>query len=159
MSTSLYVYVTHPFLSFEMSTVRGQQHSFSTHGRVFLRKWQRFWDRKYLNPGGSRTPNLRIHIECSTVSATGTGHSLYHVFVILALVFIDIFVCKVNIWNVNCARATSLIFDSQRDILEKVMEFLRLKVLRTSKVSNPQTSDSCRILKPYELPEKMLSIL
>ena len=28
-----------------MLTVRGQQHSFSTHERVFLWKCQRFWDR------------------------------------------------------------------------------------------------------------------
>ena len=36
-------------LTFEMLTVRGQQHSFSTHERVFLWKCQRFWDRKCLD--------------------------------------------------------------------------------------------------------------
>ena len=45
-----------------MSTVRGQQHSFSTHERMFLRKCQRFWDRKCLDLRETRTPN---HRECS----------------------------------------------------------------------------------------------
>ena len=43
----------------------GQQHSFSTHERMFLWKCQSFWDRKYLDLRGTRTPNLRIHAECS----------------------------------------------------------------------------------------------
>ena len=46
-------------------TVRGQQHSFSTHERVFLWKCQSFWDRNCLDLRGARTPNLRIHAECS----------------------------------------------------------------------------------------------
>ena len=44
--------------------MRGQQHSFSTHERVFL--WK-FWDRKCLDLRGSRTPNLRIHAKCSNL--------------------------------------------------------------------------------------------
>ena len=47
-------------LTFEMSTVHGQQHSLSTHKRVFLRKCQSFWDRKFLDLRGTWTPNLRI---------------------------------------------------------------------------------------------------
>ena len=54
-------------LTFDMLTVRGQQHSFSTHGRVFLWKCQSFWDRKCLDLRGTRTPNLRIHAECSNL--------------------------------------------------------------------------------------------
>ena len=54
-------------LRFEMLTVRGQQHSFSTHERVFLWKCQRFWDRKCLDLRWTRTPNLRIHAECSSL--------------------------------------------------------------------------------------------
>ena len=50
-------------LTFEMLTVRGQQHSFSTHERMFLWKYQSFWDRKYLAPRGTRAPNLQIHAE------------------------------------------------------------------------------------------------
>ena len=45
--------------------MRGQQHSFSTHERMFLWKCQSFWDRKCLDLRGIRTPNLRIHAECS----------------------------------------------------------------------------------------------
>ena len=35
--------------AFDMLTLRGQQHSFSTHERVFLWKCQSFWDRKCLD--------------------------------------------------------------------------------------------------------------
>ena len=52
-------------LTFEMLTVRGRQHSFSTHEWMFLWKCQRFWDKKSLDLQGTRTPNLRIHAECS----------------------------------------------------------------------------------------------
>ena len=45
-----------------MLNVRGQQHSFSTHKRVFSWKFQSFWDRKCLDLRGTRTPNLRLHI-------------------------------------------------------------------------------------------------
>ena len=54
-------------LTFEMLTVRGQQHSFSTRERVFLGKCQSFWDRKRLDLRGTQTPNLRIHAECSNL--------------------------------------------------------------------------------------------
>ena len=42
-----------------------KQHSFSKHEHMFLRKCQRFWDRNCLDLRGTRTPNLRIHAECS----------------------------------------------------------------------------------------------
>ena len=45
--------------------MRGQQHSFSTQERMFLWKCRSFWDRKCLDLRGTRTPNLRIHAECS----------------------------------------------------------------------------------------------
>ena len=54
-------------LTFEMLTVRGQQHSFSTHERVFLGKCQSLWDRKCLDLRRTRTSNLRIHAECSNL--------------------------------------------------------------------------------------------
>ena len=37
---------------------------------------------------------------------------------------------KVNIWNVNCARATELIFDTRTVVLVKVSQFLRQKLSR-----------------------------
>ena len=60
-------------LTFEMITVRGQQHSFSTHERLFLWKCQRFWDRKRLDLRGNRTPNLRIHAERSNLLSNHGG--------------------------------------------------------------------------------------
>ena len=61
-------------LAFEMLTVRGQQHSFSTHERMFLWKCQSFWDRKCLDRKGTRTPYLLIHAECSNHSSY-QGHN------------------------------------------------------------------------------------
>ena len=53
---------------------------------------------------------------------------------------------KVNIGNVNCARATAFIFDTPTDVLVKVSKFLRQKISRPERDSNPQPSDSCRML-------------
>ena len=53
-------------LTFEMLTVRGQQHSFSTHERMSLLKCQIVEtknEKNVLGEGG--TLNLRIHAECS----------------------------------------------------------------------------------------------
>ena len=52
-------------LTFELLTVHRQQHSFSTHKRMFLWKCRSFRDRKCLDLRGTRTPNLRIHANCS----------------------------------------------------------------------------------------------
>ena len=57
-----FVYIFEVNLTFDMLTVRGQQHSFSTHERVFLWKCQSFWDRKCLDLRGTRTPNLPLLI-------------------------------------------------------------------------------------------------
>ena len=52
-------------LTCEMLILRGQQHSFSTHERMFLWKRQSFWERKSLHLRGTRNPNLWIRVECS----------------------------------------------------------------------------------------------
>ena len=48
---------------------------------------------------------------------------------------------KVNIWNVNCVRATAFIFNTRTVVLGKVSKFLRRKTARPDGVSNPQPSD------------------
>ena len=132
-------------LTFEMLTVRGQQHSLSTHKRVFLRKCQSFWDRKCLDLRGTRTPNLRIHAECS-------NHLSYQGQTFAVPCFehwfwrYRYFWSKVNIWNVNCVRATAFTFDTWTGVLEKVSKFLRQKMSRPERDLNPQPSDSCRML-------------
>ena len=45
---------------------------------------------------------------------------------------------KVNIWYVNCARATAFIFDTRMGVLVKVSKFLRQKMSRPEGDSNPQ---------------------
>ena len=64
-------------LTFDMLTVRAQQHSFSTHKRMFFWKCQSFWDRKCFDLRGTRTPNLWIHAECSNhLSSQGQTFAL-----------------------------------------------------------------------------------
>ena len=107
----IYIYTYEVKLTFEMLTVRGQQHSFSTHERVLLWKCQSFWDRKCLDLRGTRIPNLRIHAECSNL--------LSYQDQTFAVPYFEhwpwryrYFWSKVNIWNANCARATVFIFDT-----------------------------------------------
>ena len=106
-------------LTFQILTVRGQQHSFLTHQRVFLWKCQSFWDRKCLDLRGTRTPNLRIHAEWSNLLSYQGQTFAVPCYWTLA-VAVQIFWSKVNIWNVNCARATTFIFDTRTGVLVKV---------------------------------------
>ena len=72
--TCMFVKVT-----FKIPNMSGQQHSFTTHGRLFLRKCQSFWNRKCLDPVVTWTSNLRIQAECSTIWATEGRHLVSHV--------------------------------------------------------------------------------
>ena len=56
------------------------------------------------------------------------------------------FLGKINFGNVNCARATAFIFDTRTDVLVKVSKFLRQRMFLPEGDSNPQPSDSCRML-------------
>ena len=113
--------------------------------RVFLWKCQSFWDRKCLDLRGTRTPNLRIHDECSnllsyqgqTFAVPCFEHWLW---------WYRYFWSKVNFWYVNCARAAAFFFDTRTGVLVKVSKFLRQKMSRPEGDSNPQPSDSCRML-------------
>ena len=58
----------------------------------------------------------------------------------LALVLYKYFWSKVNIWTVNCAQATTFVFDTRTDVLVKVSKFLRQKMSRPERDSNPQLS-------------------
>ena len=60
------------------------------------------------------------------------------------------FLIKVNIWNVNCALATTFIFDKRKDVLFKVSKFVRPKMSRPEGDSNPQPSDSCWMFRPFD---------
>ena len=78
-------------LTFEMLTAHGQQHSFWTHERMFLWKCQSFWDRKCLDLRGTRTINLRIHVECSNHSSYQGQTFAFPVFFSTGSEGIDIF--------------------------------------------------------------------
>ena len=49
-------YIFEVKLTFDMLTVRGQQHSFSTHERIILWKYQSLWDRKIFGTDGDANP-------------------------------------------------------------------------------------------------------
>ena len=112
-----------------MLTVRGQQHSLSTHERVFSWKCQRFWDRKCLDLRGTRTPNLRIHAKCSNLLSY-QGQTLAVPCFEHWLWWYRWFWSKVNIRNVNCAWATAFILNTRIGVLVKVSKFLRQKMSR-----------------------------
>ena len=102
--------------------MRGQQHSFSIHERMFLWKCQSFWDRKCLDLRGTRTPNLRIHAECS-------NHLSYQGQTFVVFCFehwlwrYGYFWSKVNIWTVNCARQQHSFSTHERMFLWKCQSF------------------------------------
>ena len=95
--------------------------------------------------GGTRTPNLQIHAECSNLfSYQGQTFAVpYHLTLALVVYY---FWSKVNIWNVNCARATAFIFDTRTGVLVKVSKFFRQKMYRPEGDSNTEPSDSCRMI-------------
>ena len=80
------IYIIEVKLTFDMLTMRGQQHLILTHERVFLWKCQRFWDRKCFDLRGTWTPNLRIHAECSNILTYKGQTFAVQCFWILALV-------------------------------------------------------------------------
>ena len=86
---------------------------------MFLGKCQRFWDRKYLDLRGTRTPNIRIHAECSNLLSYQGQTLLSHV-VEYWLWRYRYFWSKVNIWNVNSARATAFIHNTTTSCFEYV---------------------------------------
>ena len=120
-----------------MLTVRGQQHSLSTQERVFLGKCQSFWDRKCLDLRGTWTPNLRIHAEFAnalTYWVIRARHLLSHV-VEYWLWRCRYLWSKVNIWNINCARATAFIFDTQALIWNLKVMFMGVVIGQGNAVS------------------------
>ena len=119
-----------------MLTVRGQQHSFSTHERLFMWKCQSFWDRKCLDLRGLEPPTFGFIPNALTYWAIRARHLLSYGFEHWLWRY-RYFLSKVNIWNVNCARATSFIFDTRTVVLVKVSKFLRQKRSRPEGDSNP----------------------
>ena len=106
-------------LTLDMLTVRGQQHSVSTHEWMFLWKCQSFWDRKCLEIWGTRTPNFGFMPNALTIWAIRAKHLLSHIFEYWLWRYRYIW-SKVKTWNVNCARASAFIFDTRTDALVKV---------------------------------------
>ena len=95
--------------------------------------------------GGLELPIFGFMPNALTYWAIRARHLLSHVFEYW-LWRCRYFLSKVNIWNVNYARATAFIFDTRTDVLVKVSKFLRQKMFRPEGDSITQPSDSCRML-------------
>ena len=124
----------------------GQQHSFSCESvKVFETENVSTW-------GGLEPPTFGFMPNALTYWAIGARHFLSYVFEHwLWLWWYRYFWSKVNVWNVNWARATAFIFDTRTSVPVKVSKFLRQKMSRPEGNSNPQPSYSCRMLEPIEL--------
>ena len=57
----------------------------------------------------------------------------------LLVLWIDIFLSKVDIWNINCVRATTFIFDTGTDVLDKVSKLFGTENVSTWGVLEPPT--------------------
>ena len=79
-----------------------------------------FWDRKCLGLRGTRTPIFGFIPNALNIWAIRTRHLLSQVFEYWLWRY-RYFWSKVNIWNVNCARATASIFDTRMDVLVEVI--------------------------------------
>ena len=126
-----------------MLTVRGQQHSFMTHERVFLWKCQSFETENVSTWWGLEPPTFGFMPNALTYWASRARHLLSHVFEHWLWRYRYFLV---NIWNVICAQATAFIFDTRTGVLVKVSTFLRQKIPRPEGGSNSQLWDSCRWL-------------
>ena len=121
--------IFHVKLTFEMLTVRGQQHLFSTHERVFLGKCQCFESENVSTWGGFEPPIFGFMPNALTYWAITARHLLSRV-VEYWLWCYRYFFNKVIIWYGNCARATAFIFDTRTGVFGKVSKFLREKMSR-----------------------------
>ena len=104
--------------TFEILTVCGQQHSFSTHERMFLWKCQSFGDRKCLDLRGTRTSNHWINSECSNhLSYQGQTFAVPWFWTpALAVICRQYFQIRVQIKNVHILIQISMEFDTRRPI-------------------------------------------
>ena len=69
-------------LTFDMLTVLGQQHSFSTHEQMFLWKCQKFWDRKCLDLRGTEYSLLRtllLSLFCTLIAQKRWTRGMNHI--------------------------------------------------------------------------------
>ena len=122
-NTQIYRY-SYVKLTFEMLTVHGQQHSFSTRKQMFFRKCQSFETENVSTLEGLEPPTFGSMPNALTIWAVRARHLLSHVFGYWLWEY-WYFLSKVNIWNVDCARATAFIPDTRTDVLSEVSKLFR----------------------------------
>ena len=123
-----------------MSTVRGQQHSVSTHERMLLWKCQRFETEYILTWGGLESPTFGSMPNALTIWAIRARYLLSCVF--------EYWLWRTQYFKVKStfvmltARATAFIFDTRTDILVEVSKFLRQEMFRPEGHSTSRPSYS-----------------
>ena len=92
--------------------------------------------------GGLQPPIFGFMPNALTIWAIRARHLLSDAFEYWLWRHKYFFLSKVNIWNVNCVRATAFIIDTRTDVLAKVSTFFRQNMSRPEGDSNSQISDS-----------------
>ena len=110
-------------LTFEMLTVHGQQHSFFTREQMFFRRCQSFETENVSTLGGLEPPTFGFMPNALTIRAVRARHLLSHLFEYWLWKY-RYLLSKVNIWNVDCARATAFISDTWTDVSKLFRQIL-----------------------------------
>ena len=137
------IYIFEVKLLFEMLTVRGKRH-FSTHERVFLWKCQSFETENVSTWGGLEPPTIGFIPNALTYWAIRARHLLSHVFNTVSG-GIDIFETKLT-FEMLTVRGQQHSFSTHERCSCESVKVLRQKMSRPEGDSNPQPSDSSRML-------------
>ena len=113
-----------------MSTVLRQQYLFQLTNRYSFESVKDLETENVSTWGGLEPPTFGFMPNALTTWAIRATRLLSHVFEYWLCQY-RYFLSKVNIWKVNCAKATAFIFDSQTDVLVKVSEDLETEKVLT----------------------------
>ena len=130
---TIFIYVYIYFLSkvniWNATCARATTFSFDTRTDALV-KVSNVLGRKGLDLRGALEPpppTFRFLPNAITIWAIRARHLLSHVFEYWRWRY-GYFLSKVNIWSLNCARATAFIFDTRADVLAKGSKFLRQQI-------------------------------
>ena len=134
-----------------VNCVRATAFIFDTRTGILVKVSKYFETENVSTWGGLEPPTFGCMPNALAYWTIRARHFLSHVFEHWLWRY-SYFWSKVNIWYVNCARATAFIFDTRTGALVKVSKFLGQKMSRPEGDSNPQPSDSteCSNLLSYQ---------
>ena len=134
----------------------GQQHSFSTLERTFLRKY-RIFETENISPKRNLNPkysdSCRMIYQWSYRSLT----FVIQCFRILALSVESFSFVRLTFEMATMRGQQHSFFDSRTDVLDKASTFFKQKISRPRENLNPRYSDSCPVL--YQLSYRSLTLV